>query len=268
MNFAMCYSANWKQYVEIEAFAILKHNPGSKVHLLSDTLGKIEMDGCIFIDVQELYLKRIPSQVNVDGRFTRFALYRLLIPEVVPESRVLYVDADALVTAPLKDFYASGLSRQWPRHATTRAGNAIVAGVKDIGILESQINAIGLTRSDHYINAGVTLMDLSAIVREGLHWKWIELVNKKHFSCHDQCIINMTCKGRINYVGNEYNSSLSTGFHEVPRIMHWAGGHLDKPWNNPQVRRFDLWERARDDYAKHQADRAVARGQAMETPSL
>lgn len=230
---ALCYSPNWTSYAEIEAFAIRQTNPGARVYLISDSTGKpAPAPGCTFIDVERLYRQRIPSAINVDGRFTQYALYRLLLPEIIPDARLLYVDADALVVSSLQDLWQRGLD-----------GGALVAGVRDVGILESQLRDIGLSPGDVYINAGVTLMDLHGIRAAGLPAEWLRLINSRHFSCHDQDVINMTCQGRINLVGNEWNSSLSTGFAPDPKIMHWAGGASDKPWCNYRVHRHDLWAR-------------------------
>jgi lipopolysaccharide biosynthesis glycosyltransferase len=252
LTVAICYSANWAPWVEIEVFALQKTNPGARAYLISDTAGQLDLPDCVFVDVEELYRRRIPSPLNVDGRFTRFALYRLLVPEVVPEARVLYVDADALVVGDLSGLWRDGL----------RPGD-LVAGVQDVGILPQQLRAIGLEVGCTYVNAGVTLLDLDAIRAQGLHETWIEMINETWYSCHDQDVINMTCQGRINVLGNEYNSSLSTGFAPVSqvRIAHYAGPAGDKPWvPGATPRLWESWAYWAGRYRREKSMRRVARG--------
>jgi lipopolysaccharide biosynthesis glycosyltransferase len=69
--------------------------------------------------------------------------------------------------------------------------------------------------------------------------KWLDMVNTRFYNCHDQDIFNITCKGYIKEVSNLYNSSLSTGFHNCPKIMHYAG---QKPWNSKNISYYKIWE--------------------------
>ena len=230
MIFAICYSPNWRPHVEVEVKAILATNPlPLKIYLISEKGGEIDLPHTQFVDVTDLFAKRIPTTTNVSSRFTKYALFRLLLPEIIPEDRVIYVDADAIVNGDLTDFHNMDL------------GQALIAGVPDTGITPQQKTDIGLNAGDLYINTGVTLMDLSGIRAANLPPVWLKLINTRPFSCHDQDVLNLTCKGRIETVPDEYNVSLSTTVN-IPeddvKIMHWAGA---KPWDIDTVPHYSLW---------------------------
>lgn len=217
---AIVYSGNWRDHVAVEVLALHETNPDCKIYLLSDEDGRLDIPGCVFIDIVPLGEQRITNRKFVSSRFTIWAWYRLLLPEVIPEARVLYIDADAIVNGSLQEFWDTGLQ-----------GGALVAGVRDVGITKGQLKEIGLKPGAPFINAGVTLLDLDGIRSAGLYEKWLEEINTKNYSTGDQHVINGTCRGRINLVDSRWNSSLSTGFADEPVIAHYAGTAQDKGWS-------------------------------------
>ena len=231
MVFALCYSPDWASHVRIEVHAIHATNPGARVFLMSSPDGHLDIPGCTNVDVSQ-HRTRF-SETNIDTRFTVWTLYRLLLPELLPkEPRVLYIDADAIVNANLGEFWRTGLD-----------GGALIAGVQDTGADAAMLADSGADWGEPYVNAGVTLLDLDGIRSAGIQDEWMRLINERYFPCHDQAVMNLTCRGRINVVGNEYNSSLSTGFAEEPKVMHYAGPWFDKPWCNARTRRADIWHK-------------------------
>jgi lipopolysaccharide biosynthesis glycosyltransferase len=233
---AICYSPDWAAHVAVEVHSLQKTNPGTRIYLVSDTTGRLSIPGCVFIDVERLFHERIPSTVNVSTRFTRYALYRLLIPEIIPEDRVLYLDADTIVDKPLHDLWELDLDRD------------LIAGAVDIGITEAQRAAIGFKYGDPYVNAGVLMMDLRRIREEGVAARWLEEINTVAYTCHDQDVINKTCRGRVAVVSNAFNSSESTGYHPDPVVAHFAGPAASKPWASERAVHFYVWKRWADDY--------------------
>jgi lipopolysaccharide biosynthesis glycosyltransferase len=238
MNIVLAYSPNWAPYVQTEVYSLFKNNPPPiKVFLLSDKMGDIDLNPICnffgngysyeFINVEELYNKHIPTDLNVSTRFTKYTLYRLLMPMIIPVDRVLYIDTDALVCSNIKDFYHMDL------------GDNILAGVLDIGSAMPVVRkGIDFSNEEVYINAGVCLMDLAKIRKLNLMDTWLKMVNTRFYNCHDQDILNITCRGRIQVVTNNYNSSLSTGFNADVKIAHYAG---KKPWQLATVHSYKLW---------------------------
>lgn len=245
MNFCIIFSPNWLQYIYVEVFAIVKTNPNAKkIYLISDQAGKpkdsfvqriLQEYGVeiIFMDFQQKYNEAIRTPGTI-GRFSKYTLYRLLIPQLLPEDKLLYIDADAIVNGDLSELYDMDME------------DADIVGVRDIGILDIQLAHIGKNPGDPYINAGVLLMNLKQIREKQLSDVWIHSINTRPTSCFDQDIINSTCK--IKLVSNIYNSSLSTDFAPLNKIKiaHYAGHLHEKGWCGfitPMHRIWIKWER-------------------------
>ena len=74
--------------------------------------------------------------------------YRLMIPKLINQDRVLYLDADIIVNGPLSDFYYSDLN------------GAPVGVVKDYGMGEHfPFPYLDASVSKKYFNSGVLLID-------------------------------------------------------------------------------------------------------------
>lgn len=244
MNIVTVFSPNWAEYVAVEMYALFATNPPPiKVYLVTDLAGDLTNfkrvqahfgDGYCFKD---LYLKDVGKMVNntnVDSRFTKYTLYRLVLPKVIDDNRILYIDADAIVNGDITDFYHMDL------------GANLIAGVIDQGAYDKKysylLDGIGFTRDDIYLNAGVMLFNWAKIRELNLCETWLKEINSNHYGCHDQDVINMTCRGRALPVNLKYNVSLSTGLKTKEiKIMHYAG---IKPWQNPQKVPYpDIWRK-------------------------
>lgn len=250
MNIALIFSPNWKEYVLIELFAIFKNNPAPvKVYLISDADGRIDTSHIVshfgegynveFINAENLYKEKITTTYNVSHRFTKYTLYRLLLPELIKDDKVLYIDTDAVVCGDLTELW------------NMEMGKFVVAGAPDIHANKYKLReGAGLSRTDAYVNAGVLLMDLKKIRELEIYDKWIFLVNKKRYAAHDQCIINKSCKNKIINISNKWNSSISTGIYNDKnnvKIVHFTGV---KPWDNREVPQAKTWFDAVREYRR------------------
>jgi lipopolysaccharide biosynthesis glycosyltransferase len=250
LNIAIAFSPNWAYYAWIEMYSLFKNNKAPiKVYLLSDNLLDEEIEEfdkmcrhfgkgytVEYINALEKYNKLIPSGINVDNRFSKYTLYRLLLPYFVKEDRLLYLDADAVINGDLSEFYNIDLE------------DNLIAGIEDTGLSKyykraDYMKSLGLTNNDAYINAGIALMNMKAIKEINLADKWVQMANDRLYPNHDQDIFNITCSGRIKLVDFKYNVSLSTGLNikeEDIKIMHYAG---QKPWANQNVPFYSLWRK-------------------------
>ena len=248
MNIAIIYSPDWSEYVKVQVYAIFRNNPPPvKVYLGSDTDGRMDLNKLAqefgpgyeteFIDMEKLFRLTITSDLNIDKRFTKYALYRLLLPTIIKDDKLLHIDADAIVTGDITEMYNMDM------------GNALIAGVIDAGAEQYNLKApIGFTPEDPYLNAGVLLMNMAKMRKEKLAETWIKEVNGQLYAAHDQCIINKTCKGRTKVLDLKYNVSLSTGLElQDIAIMHYAG---EKPWKTPSVPHNHIWEYWQAEYRR------------------
>jgi lipopolysaccharide biosynthesis glycosyltransferase len=248
MNIALIYSPNWAEYVAAEVYSIFKHNVAPiKVYLISDSDGEIDTNSMLeyfgegyeteFINAEELYNKRIPSTMNVSSRFTKYALYRLLLPHMIQDDKLIHIDADAIITGSIRELWDIDLDDNY------------MAGRIDIGADAYNLKRpIGLNENDTYVNAGVLLMNLKKIREDEIMDKWLYEVNNHKYAAGDQCIINKICKHKIIPMDNKFNVSISTGLNvlkEDIKIMHYAG---EKCWNSNNVPYPQFWFRLIKEY--------------------
>jgi lipopolysaccharide biosynthesis glycosyltransferase len=251
MNIVTAFSPNWSNWVAILMYSVFKnHSKPITMYLLTDTLSDVEIamfdkvvrhfgnnHKYVYIDASAAYEKLIPSGINVDNRFSKYTLYRLMMPQLLPKSldRLLYIDADTIVDSDLEKLY------------TIDMGNNLIMGVPDNGVKNLKLQS-GFDKDDWYINAGVILMNYKQLMTEGIATEWAKLANDQHFLLHDQDILNYTCRNRVGICPLPYNVSVSTGTElgsYQPYIMHYAG---DKPFDNDKCFRYDIWSKYEKEY--------------------
>lgn len=150
--------------------------------------------------------------------------YRYLLPNVLPSlDRILYLDADILVTSDLSGLWNTPLTDHY------------CAGVEDPYIeLIDYKKEIGFSETDLYINAGVILMNLQKMRRDDIAQKLITGTQlNKEIKFQDQDILNITLKNQISTVDSIYNFTARHAVnepekHDQAAIIHFTGP--DKPW--------------------------------------
>ncbi len=183
------------------------------------------------------------------GTYLRLMLHRLL-PEV---DRILYMDVDVLVCGSLLPVWQADL------------GDAVLAAVKGAVNLSDKWEWNSPRpywkhlepMRGRYINAGVTLLDLSKIRERNLEEQWKKWAKEKLYY-QDQDILNITCRDVIYYLSPRYNrlaymsEADYAGFVREgifteqeceealasPVIIHYAG---DKPWKRYDTNLGDRW---------------------------
>ena len=117
-----------------------------------------------FYNVEELCADRLAEMIKLTPqlgipRLTVGAMYRLLIPQVLPADidRIIYLDSDIIVNLDLNELWQFNL------------GEKILAGVPEISAYGNsdkvrqmfQMCARGFVRCEDYFNSGVLLIDLN-----------------------------------------------------------------------------------------------------------
>lgn len=179
---------------------------------------------------------------------TRATYYRLLIPRLLNVDKCIYLDSDVIVVDDIRKLYEISIN------------NYEVAGVKAptyhmLGKNEENYKReSGLVEMKQYINAGVLLLNLKELRKNGFVEKALELL-KMSLPGQDQDIINRLCYGKIKHIPFKYNfqpARLSLvglekvfAYHELeeamnePVIIHYLTA--EKPWECLDIAYADRW---------------------------
>lgn len=188
------------------------------------------------LDVSPLVNQWKVEDLETGHRLSLATYYRLFIPELfLKYARVLYLDGDTVV---LEDLY--GLFH-------TRLGEAYAGVVVDANIIRDMSasfrsyvhKTLEMEDESRYFNAGVTLLNLSAIRRDFPLAVLMEQARLKSAKHRDQDVLNSLFYGRVVFLPLRYNMMwLDKELYlpmpggrealEHPAVIHYTGG--GKPW--------------------------------------
>ena len=194
----------------------------------------------VFLDVGEK-TKGLKLAVNgpVKG-VTKTTYLRFLLPDLLSDiKKIIYMDVDTAVLGDIAQLFDFSLNGAW------------IGGVRDIAGWEDKAKRcaeLGIPDIDHYINAGVLLIDLEQFRKENLSDAMMNAAAEKTYAYNDQDIINMICYVKICFLPYACNAIVEYLNHpemisevlnidysketENPLILHYAG--KTKPWYDPK----------------------------------
>lgn len=171
---------------------------------------------------------------------TKATYFRLLIPWIIPDrDKVIYLDGDIVVTGDISELY------DYPLRSDKLIGGVRTPGFSTNRKIRKEISGNGLNYRE-YINAGILIFN-SRLLREENYKPVFLSHTDKQYSFQDQDILNITCRGRIDFLPLKFNyigilrpeikkQFISMGLatpddvknaSERPVIIHYAGA---KPW--------------------------------------
>lgn len=186
---------------------------------------------------QEIRFYKISSErfisykdVIKDKKTTVGTLFRLMIPEILPEmiKKVIYLDADIIVHMDISSLWNINIEKY------------ALAARKDHGGSKKLADA-NMVSSAEYFNAGVMLMNLDYIRNQKFNLQmYLDFLHKHHFLDYaDQDVLNYFFQKKIYYLEERYNDFTyllrKEDNTERYSIYHFAGDfvHLE------QMRIFD-----------------------------
>lgn len=174
------------------------------------------------------------------GGLGRLCYARLLLADLIPAQRVLYLDADTLCLSDLTPLYDQ------PLHGRVlgAVGDALIP------TLGHDLDPLGLPNADRqltYFNSGVLLIDLNRWREVHVGLRCFELLHQQGVHCqyHDQTALNWVLRGQWSELPKIWNSCAGTTVPtDQPRILHFYG--CMKPWVDAQAGTWthDLWHRS------------------------
>lgn len=176
-------------------------------------------------DIEKLY-KAMPP-----GDLTHSTLLRCFLAEALPKklNKLLYLDIDLVVIAPLAELYNTKLDGK-------------IAGV--IGDAPNHnhedYNKIGKIP----FNAGVLLIDLKKWRSQSVTQAVTEYMTKFPEKCrhHDQSALNVIIEGKVKYLPTKWNvmrQTINYQDHRDLAIIHYAG--TTKPWIDPTISPYGIY---------------------------
>lgn len=139
------------------------------------------------IRIDEKLFRQAPTK----KRISKETYYRIFAPFYLPRSvdRILYIDPDTVILNSLRSFYSADF------------GGNLIIGAKHFDGFIDKWNRFRLTlrKSDHYINAGVMLMNIEKMREFLTEEKIFSCIRKNYFRLYlaDQDTINILFDGRI-----------------------------------------------------------------------
>lgn len=257
---------NYAYLTAVSALSVLKHDPGAKIIVLGYALGgalremirrTVESNGGVF-EYSDIGRKLEKFKESSYSPYTSYAAYsRIFIPDVVEEGRVLYLDCDTLVNAPLNELFKFDMK------------GLPVALSGDV-VSSSYLEYINLPEGASYFNTGVMLMDVESWREHSCFERIVaELENPGGPNpLGDQDIIARSLSGMISHLPPKWNFLSQYFMHSYdaiarisgkrfpivfsrqeyeqallsPAIYHFSGNTLGRPWqkgsHHPARRRF------------------------------
>ncbi len=214
--------------IETTVKSIIYHNQKVKIYVINP-----DIPHEWFINLNQ-YLNQIGSQIvdkkidqaylnNVNSSFKgikNIAFARILIPELIKEDKVLYLDCDIVVNANLDELFNIDLENKW------------VCGVRDYQVPAE-------------FNSGMLLINNKKWKESNIVSSLLEKAKDPNLRNGDQTVINEVFKGRIEELDLSYNYQI--GFEKAafwgnlqkttqfldkvkkPKIIHFITE--DKPFN-------------------------------------
>lgn len=187
-----------------------------------------------------------------NSHVTKAAFYRLLLGEVLPADKCLYLDSDVIVNTDLQELYTIELDSEY------------IAGVRDLWIdlieeeeREKRKIKTNIPSLEQYVNSGVLLFNLDNIREDNLTEQFCHHM-QKNYLFEDQDIINVCCYDHIKRLPAKWN--LFTPFmgqldeleqkgiekdtirymKEKKGILHYATPFI-RPWKSARFLCNDIW---------------------------
>lgn len=267
LNIALGFDGNFAPYAAVTIKSILLHNKDINFYLMYENLDKSDMAkissmiaSCDGEGSKTFWVDMTGKFENLfTGVWSSHAVYfPLALPSICDDERILFLDADTLVSGDLSEFYNQDL------------GDYYITAVHDYGMI-SNINTEAPIKIDDtnvittkeyfenhmnwnvdemkkYFNSGMMLMNLKVMRENNVEEKIFQSLNDRIFAFPDQDCINYVCHEKVKIVEPKFNfmvlhdytwNALAKNIQnslikykeetELPLIIHF----LKKPWRAP-----------------------------------
>ena len=178
-------------------FLIMINNSinGLDKYLLKNMIGK--QNTVQFVDMDNLFKNQF------EGCWSTAMYYPLILSSICKDDKILFLDADTIITGNLVDFYKTNLSniycaavRDWGLNIQRKKSN-ITLKINNNGatmsIADFMHKKLKFSESDclNYFNSGVLLLNLKKIRKDNLEKQMIQYVENNDLMFPDQDVLNL-----------------------------------------------------------------------------
>lgn len=203
MNIALCTDEKYSFPCGVCITSILENNKEEEcnIYILTDGLNPETIEK--FKQLQDKYKQKIDiitindklfDGLKISNRFPISIYYRFLLPQLVNDKKVIYLDCDIIVTSSLKEI--------WHTNITDYACGVIEDQKSDDITIQ---NRLGLYKD--YFNSGVLLINLDYWRENDIASKLIEFINQNPDIClyPDQDALNYILCDCVKFLEYKYN---------------------------------------------------------------
>ncbi len=183
----------------------------------------------------------INDSFHVSERVTKAGYLRLALDSIVPAEfdRLLYLDADTRVLAPIEPLLLSDLEG-YPFAAAHDIGQ-----YQDDRIKQAR-ELLGMPETAGYFNSGVMLFDWKLTLKTGLlsDVRDYAASNPRKWQYHDQDALNAVAAGRWKALDPRWNLNdyyFAMGGTKTPWIKHYTGAKPWSKWRRPIWKADSAW---------------------------
>ncbi|WP_321778864.1 glycosyltransferase family 8 protein [Sulfurimonas sp.] len=249
-NIAIAFNKLYLQHACVTVMSLLENNKNLKfkIYIIYDGLNSNDillMNNLVSSYDCTLVFKEVEDHmfdnVQTKGRQTKVVYYNLLIPKLINESRVYYLDVDLVVNGSIQEFYEQDFEDNY------------AVGVEDWKLFNRH-ETLKMKLTSKYLNNGSMLLNLRKIIDDNLYDKYIKCINTiDELIFLDQDVINAVIDGKWKVAPLKYNAISSyvresflenTYFkkeeileaYNNPVVVHYTGGR--KPWHYKSRNKF------------------------------
>ena len=243
---------NYVPFLSVTLVSIKKYaNPETeyKIHVLytgelAENAEKIkemqtENISVTFNDISDK-ASQIQGVMRCRDYYTSAIYFRLFIPDLFPQyEKAIYLDCDVVLLDDVANLLKVDI------------GNNYIGAVADRAVAEVEPfrqyvkNALDID-AEKYFNSGVIVLNLKQLRKIDFYQTFYGILDSYDFVvAPDQDCLNLICKDKVYYFGEEWNKMPIGGAHEqTPKLVHY--NLAMKPWHYDGL----LFEEYFWDYAK------------------
>lgn len=231
IDVAFCIDDDFAPYLAVSLASLLKNTESPVSTYIIGNLSEAVKHRLRTFESESTRINFVTHNLNMaqselseryQGRLNGVTFVRYALAELLPHlNKVIYLDADILVTGDIKALWTASLNQQ------------VAGAVEDHSLMtQNRPKTLGLL-SQSYFNAGVMVIDLAKWRERDIFTRLMHIHSSKTlWEYNDQDVLNVVLDEQTQYLDAKFNGQTYTLAHhlvETPVIVHFTG--QEKPWH-------------------------------------